>query len=752
VADGEARKWVFGGRVQGVGFRPFVYRTAQRYRVDGWVRNLAGRVEVVAQGESGALSAFADALVAEAPPLARPEKLADTRVPRARLRGFSILESRADRPEGIRVPPDSFACDACLAELADPANRRYRYPFINCTQCGPRYTLIRALPYDRSRTTMAGFALCARCAAEYADPLDRRFHAEPIACPDCGPRVEFRHGGAALIGEAALAACIAALTDGEVVAVKGIGGYHLMCDAASADAVAALRRRKPRPHKPLAVMFPLDPGLAALRRAAKVDAVHEAALLDPVRPVVLVPRRTESGLAPGIAPGCCEVGAMLPYSPLHHLLLEGFGAPLVATSANPSGEPVLTEGTEVETRLAHVADAFLHHDRPIERPADDPVCRIVLGKPRWLRLGRGNAPLEVALPFPLQRPLLALGGHLKNTVALGWGSRAIVSPHLGDMEAPRSLELLERVAADLQALHGVRAQALACDAHPGYGTTRLASRLGLPVARVFHHRAHASALAGEFALREDALVFTWDGAGLGEDGTVWGGEALLGRPGAWQRGASLRPFALPGGDRAALEPWRSALSLCWESDRRWHACPHEAGLLRQAWERGVNCPRTSSVGRLFDAAAALLGLVARATFEAQAPMALEACAADTADAALDDTPAVCLPLRRQDGLWVSDWEPLLDLLLDAEVAVGRRAAAFHETLAQVVLDQARAVRSEHGVACIGLTGGVFQNRLLCERAARLLEADGFRVLVPERLPCNDAGLSYGQLVEVGATA
>jgi hydrogenase maturation protein HypF len=744
VAGDEARKWVFGGRVQGVGFRPFVYRTAQRHGVDGWVRNLAGRVEIVAQGEIGALAAFAEALTAEAPPLAQPEILADTRVPRASLNGFSILESRADGPEHVRVPPDSFACDSCIAELSDWTDRRYRYPFINCTQCGPRYTLIRALPYDRARTTMAGFAMCARCAGEYADPHDRRFHAEPIACPDCGPQVAFRYGAAVLAGESGLTGCVDALSAGLVIAVKGIGGYHLMCDAANPDAVAALRQRKARPHKPLAVMFPLEPALASLRRAADIDAAHEALLLDPVRPIVLVPRRMDGPLADGVAPGCSELGAMLPYSPLHHLLLRDFGAPLVATSANLSGEPVLTERAEVETRLAHVAEAFLHHDRPIERPADDPVCRIVVGRPRWLRLGRGNAPLEVELPVALQRPLMALGGHLKNTVALGWGKRAILSPHLGDMDAPRSLALLERVAADLQALHGVRAAALACDAHPGYGTTRLAERLGLPVVRVFHHRAHASALAGEFALQEESLVFTWDGAGFGEDGTVWGGEALLGRPGAWRRVASLRPFALLGGDRAAREPWRNALALCWASDRVWSVWPQETALLRQAWERGVNCPPTSSAGRLFDAAAALLGLVTHTTFEAQAPMALEACAAGSA-------PAVSLPLRKHDGLWSSDWGPLLDMLLDGCLPVSERAAAFHESLAQVVLDQARAVRSERGVSCIGLTGGVFQNRRLCERVVRLAAADRFRVLVPERIPCNDAGLSFGQLVEAGAS-
>jgi hydrogenase maturation protein HypF len=765
MSDDQARKWLFGGRVQGVGFRPFVYRVAQRYQIDGWVRNLAGRVEVLAQGRPDELDSFGDALLAEAPPLARPEKLADSPVPREQVRGFEILESRADEPAHVKVPPDYFACDACVAELRDPRDRRYRYPFVNCTQCGPRYTLIRRLPYDRINTTMAGFAMCARCAAEYADPLDRRFHAEPVACPDCGPQLEF-HSAAPLVArrKAALADCVAALAAGEVVAVKGIGGYHLVCDARNSAAVAALRARKGRPHKPLAVMFPMDAGLASLREAACLDAVHEAALLDPMRPIVLLPKRADAPLAHGIAtevaPGCGEIGAMLPYSPLHHLLLEDFGAPLVATSANMTGEPVLTDNGEVETRLGRVADAFLHHDRPIERPADDPVYRVILGKPRPLRLGRGNAPLEIELPFSLPCPVLALGGHLKSTVALGWQRRAIVSPHLGDMDAPRSLALLKQVAGDLQALYGVSAEALVCDAHPGYATTRLAVNWGLPFTKVFHHRAHASALAGEFPRREPWLIFTWDGTGYGEDGKIWGGEALLGRPGGWRRVGSLRPFALLGGERASREPWRNALSLCWETGRNWKKCPQETALLRRAWESGWNCLPSSSAGRLFDAAAALLGLVQRASFEAQAPMAVEAACANDGEAACasdseaayhgDDAEAVVLPLTQHAGVWTSDWEPLLERLQDSGASIAERAAMFHASLAGAVLDQARSVRAAHGVTSIGLTGGVFQNRLLCEMIARLAERDGFSLFVPERVPCNDAGLSFGQLIETGA--
>jgi hydrogenase maturation protein HypF len=740
----EARRWVFGGRVQGVGFRPFVYRAAHQYQVDGWVRNLAGRVEVLAQGSPDRLQRFGDALVAEAPPLARPEKIADATVQPQTLRGFAILESQADDLSHVKVPPDYFACEACLAELRDPADRRYRYPFINCTQCGPRYTLIRRLPYDRASTTMAEFALCPRCAGEYADPLNRRFHAEPVACPECGPQLAFVSGSAApLHGEAALAACVAALAAGKVVAVKGIGGYHLMCDAASPAAVGILRSRKRRPHKPFAVMFPLDADLAAVRRASRLDDAHRALLLDPMRPIVLVPNREDSPLAPEVAPGCRELGAMLPYSPLHHLLLEDFDAPLVATSANLSGEPVLSNNAEAEARLSQIADAFLHHDRPIARPADDPVYRVIRSAARPLRLGRGNAPAEIDLPFVLRRPVLALGGHLKNTVALGWGRRAVISPHLGDMDAPRSLALLEQVAADLQALHGVRAESVICDAHPGYATTRLAARQSLPVRKVFHHRAHASALAGEFPRRGTWLVFTWDGAGFGEDGAIWGGEALLGRPSAWRRVGSFRPFALLGGERAMREPWRNALSLCWETGRSWAQCPEETEFLRRAWDRGVNCPRTSSAGRLFDAAAALLGLATHTSFEAQAPMALEA-------AATTDGKAIALPLQSRDGVWQSNWAPLLDVLLDARTSVGERAAVFHATLAHAALDQARAVRAAHGLSQLGLTGGVFQNRVLCERVSRLAEDDGFTVFVPERVPCNDAGLSFGQIIETGA--
>ena len=629
--------------------------------------------------------------------------------------------------------------------MADSGDRRFRYPFINCTQCGPRYTLIERLPYDRANTSMARFALCEQCAAEYTNPGDRRFHAEPLACARCGPDLEFRIPGRNVqLGADALFATTNALRTGKIVAVKGIGGYHLLCDAANSSVVATLRARKNRPDKPLAVMFPLEPGLAALHGATVPDRAHEIMLRDPVRPIVLVPKHPTSELAPEIAPNMGEIGAMLPYSPLHHLLLADFGAPLVATSGNISGEPVLTDNSIAEVRLATIADAFLHHNRTIVRPADDPVYRVIGATPRPIRLGRGNAPAEIKLSFSLPHPVLAVGGHLKNTVTLGWGRRAVVSPHLGDMDTVRGLDLLKSVAADLQALYAVRAETIVCDAHPGYATTRLAPRLGLPVRKVFHHDAHASALAEEIDATADWLVFTWDGAGFGRDETIWGGEALLGRPGCWRRVATVRSFALLGGDRAAREPWRSALALCWEAGVEWNDCAHDADVLRHAWTRKVNCPRTSSIGRLFDGAAALLGLVSRASYEGQGASYLEASSGEGAE-------AIDLPLsRRVDGIWETDWRPLLNCLMDATQTTSGRAAMFHATLAEMLLAQARAVREEYGEFRLGLTGGVFQNRLLCERVLRSAKRDGFLAFIPERLPCNDAGLSFGQIVEASA--
>ncbi len=745
-----ARRWLIGGCVQGVGFRPFVYRLAHYHALSGWVRNCGGEVEIHAEGPPQRLELFGDALLSRAPPAAQAHLLEVRAAKSERSEGFHIRSSAPGTALRAHVPKDLFTCDECLAELGDPTARRYRYPFINCTQCGPRYTLIRALPYDRPNTTLDGFTLCPHCAAEYAEPLDRRFHAQPLACPACGPNIYWRESGSRTRrNELALASALRALRAGRIVALRGVGGYHLLCDASQENAVARLRDRKGRPAKPLAVMVPWqgEDGLECAHAMVQLSTLEAAVLRSSARPIVLATRRPRIALAESVAPGLRELGVMLPYSPLHHLLLSDFGGPLVATSGNISGEPVLTEPATVEQRLSKVADGFLHHDRPIARPADDPVVRVLAGAARPLRLGRGTAPLELNLPVRTPVPILALGAYSKVTVALAWDDRVVISPHIGDLASPRGRAVFAQVAHDLQQLYGVRAERIAHDAHPDFPNSRWARESGLATLPVWHHFAHAAAVAGEYPSDAPLLCFTWDGVGLGPDGTLWGGEALLGRPGAWRRVASWRPFRLPGGERAAQDPWRSALALSWESGLRWPGGAQLSDpLLRAAWDRGLNAPTTTAVGRLFDAAAALLGLCMRASFEGQAPMRLETLCSDAVACA-----PILMPLDRDPGgTWRSDWAALLPPMLDTRVDPAARAALFHASLAHALCKQAMAVRAQAGVDRVGLCGGVFQNRVLTEQVQALLTAAGFEVLLPRQLPVNDAAISFGQVIEAVA--
>ena len=779
----EARDIVVTGRVQGVGYRPFVYVTAHELGITGSVLNGSGKVFIHAEGAAADLDRLEAALVTLAPPLARPHLATSRTVEPMGAAAFEILASDDTTEPEIHVPPDLFTCDDCLAELNDPDERRHGYPFINCTQCGPRYTIITAMPYDRPNTSMAGFELCADCRAEYLSPRDRRFHAQPLACPVCGPRLEFMDAGQPVGGgnrgserarsqsrtmfapaggpdrsecrteprsgiqaetklPDSLQQAVAALEAGRIVAVKGVGGYHLVCDAANDDAVRALRERKRRPDKPLAVMFPLRgaDGLDALREQVVLDEVTAAAVVGPARPIVLARKKGPFRLSPGLAPGLSELGVFLPYSPLHHELLAAFGRPLVATSGNISGEPVITDKAAAQQRLAGIVDDFLHHDRPIVRPADDPVVRPMAGMARTLRLGRGLAPLELDLPRKLPRPVLATGGHMKVTVALAWDRRVVISPHIGDLDSPRSNEVFSNIISDIQRLYDVDCEVIACDLHPAYASTRWAAEQGLPLLRVQHHAAHASALAGEHPEVKDWLVFTWDGVGYGSDGTLWGGEALAGRPGAWQRQASFRPFRLVGGDRAGREPWRSAAALLWATGRDAEVEP----LARQAWQREINTFETSAVGRLFDAAAALVLGRDRASFEGQGPMELEHVARDGCD-------YVSLPLAEDgQGLLRSDWSPLVGMLIDPSRDAAERAGMFHESMAQALLDQALAVRERSDYAAVGLSGGVFQNRRLTERVVAKLEAVGLDVRLHREVPANDGGLCFGQVIEAMA--
>lgn len=703
-------------------------------------------VEIHIQGYDQNLQRFIHDLLEKKPPFAEPALESNTQVDTGDYENFSIRQSQSQGETLISVPTDLFLCNDCLRELNDPDDRRYRYPFINCTQCGPRYTLIQKLPYDRANTTMAEFPLCPLCQAEYGDPANRRFHAEPVACPVCGPSLSFHLSDETINNnnESSLKKTLELLRQGKVIAVKGIGGYHLMCDATNAQAVARLRNNKPRPHKPLAVMLPApaDDPFSYAAASVNLSESDKAFLLQPARPILLVTKYKTTDVCDQIAPGLNEIGIMLPYSPLHHLLLNDFGGPLVATSANISGEPVLIHNHDIEKRLAHVADAFLHHNRSIARPADDPVFRTIDNKPRPIRTGRGSAPMEMLLPFELKQPVLAVGAHMKNVIALAWKNRVVISPHIGEMDSVRSLEVFESTISDLQKLYQVKAEAIICDAHPGYTSSRWAYKQNLPVRPVYHHHAHASAAYYECKTNDKLMVFTWDGVGYGEDGTLWGGETFVGRPGAWQRIASMRPFYLPGGDKAGRQPWRSAAALCWETGLPYENIPEKDPLLHQAWQKQINTPQSTAVGRLFDAAAALTGVCRTASFEGQGAMELEALCDDSDE-------HIQLPLTRTGNIWQTDWQPLVTSMLNTGMSVSARAALFHNSLAQAILQQAKSVRDSHQINTVSFSGGVFQNRVLSEQAIALLSAEDFEVCLPELIPVNDAGISFGQVMEYG---
>ena len=740
-----ARLILLNGHVQGVGFRPFIYRLALEYKLSGWVRNCVGVVEIHVQGKSKQLDLFISDIFERKPPLAKPVLESVRQIETGDYHDFCILPSESQSEADIRVPPDLFLCDDCLQELSDKNNRRYQYPFINCTQCGPRYTLIQRLPYERTNTTMSDFDLCVSCLAEYEDPGNRRFHAEPVACADCGPMLSFKEQGVTTIGNtAAIAKTIGCLRDGKVVAVKGIGGYHLMCDATDTTAVSKLRANKPRPHKPLAVMFPsaLDDPFRFLHSSVELTEDDKQVLLQASRPLLLVAKAEQSELCDEIAPGLNEIGIMLPYSPLHHLLLNQFSAPLVVTSANISGEPVLIDNQNVEKRLARVAEAFLHHDRPIERPADDPVYRMIDKRARPIRTGRGTAPIELMLPFTLEQPLLAVGSQMKNTITLAWKNRVVISPHIGEMDTARSLMVFEKTINDLQELYKVNVESIVCDAHPGYSAARWAQVQDLPVNTVYHHHAHASSAYFESETDEAVIAFTWDGVGYGEDGTLWGGEAFYGKPGNWSRVASMRPFYLPGGDLAAREPWRSAVSMCWEAGQVYADVPCKDTLLFDAWQKKIHSPQTTSVGRMFDAAAALTGLRTHVSFEGQGPMELEAACRTLQN-------YMALELDIKEHLFVTNWQPLLAMLQDEDKSVAERSAVFHLSMAHVLVQQAVAIRDKFDVNKVCLSGGVFQNKVLTEAAIALLSEQAFDVCLPQLIPVNDAGISFGQIIEYG---
>lgn len=740
------RKLIFGGRVQGVGFRPFIYRTAEQLGLVGSVRNLSGHVEVIVQGSSGLLDRFVQQATSLAPESVQAYLIDDQAIQANAFDSFEILDSDGISPYLLQVPPDMPVCPDCLEEMNQIGNRRFRYPFISCTQCGPRYTLLERLPYDRKNTSMEGFTLCPSCQREYENTEDRRFHSELNSCPVCGPRLTFTTLKKIYenSNETVLDAVRTSLRQGNIIAIKGIGGYHLMCDATNHLTVRRLRLKKRRAAKPFAVMFPMQgkDGLDSVRENVELDEVQAETLLNDVRPIVLCKRNNRSKLARMIAPGLDELGVMLPYSPLHHIIMSDINRPLVMTSANFSGDPVITDNDEVEARLFLMADAFLHHSRPIARPVDDSVVRIIAGRARTLRPGRGLAPLQMKLPFHLKSPVLAVGGQIKSTVALAWDDRIVVSPHIGELSSPRSLEAFEESIRDLQVLYGVRAKYIVADGHHGYESRQWASNAGLPMFPIWHHYAHAGQIAGEHSHEANWVVFTWDGTGLGHDGTLWGGEALYGRAGEWKRVASLRPFRLPNGDNLALDPWRSALSLCWETDHVWSKKLENIQELYKTWKAKINTPLSTSAGRLFDAASALLDLCLESSYEGQAPMFLEAACRDAVGKPVE------LPLSMdRDGIWRSDWGPLLPMLTNPYHRTRNRAANFISSLARTIIKQAIRLREDHGDFAVGLSGGVFQNKRLTEEVFEGLREEGFRIYLSQDVPCNDAGISFGQVIE-----
>lgn len=746
------------GLVQGVGFRPFVDRTARSLGIAGWVRNEPDAVRIEAEGAAPAVRMFIDALSRRAPSPARVDRLDVSEIPSIVRDGsdvrFEIRRSAVAGRVVATLPPDLAICADCSREVASPAARRYRYAFTNCAACGPRFSIVESLPYDRSRTSMRAFAMCEACAAEYREPRDRRYHAEPIACPACGPELCLKDASRSDLarGDAAVGAAGEVLRRGAILALLGLGGFQLLTDATDERAVARLRARKHRPRKPFAVMFP---DAAALRRFAVATTEELYILCSPRAPIVLL-RAAGEELAPSVAPRSRWIGAMLPYSPLHRLLLDAAARPLVCTSGNLAEEPLCIDADDAFRRLANVPDAWLLHDRPVVRPIDDSVVRLDTDTrlPRVLRRARGYAPEPLALRRS-GATVLALGGDGKAAVTIATGETAIVGPHVGDLASAEGRDALERSARDLVAFLDAPIERVACDLHPDYASTRLAERLAVeldaPLVRVQHHHAHVAACIAEHGIEGPVLGLAWDGAGYGGDGTTWGGDALLVAGARFERVAHLRTFAIPGGDRAARSPRRIALALAvdalgperaLELAEGWFADAHgDVALLVRMVERRMHAPATTSVGRLFDAIACIAGLLEEATFEAEAGIAVEQ-AAERWVGAGETAEAWPLPLDAERPA-VADARTLIRAALtDRDAGLPADAIAFklHETLADLAVRIAERVCAPRVV----LTGGCFQNGLLLTRVRSRLCRSGYEVHTPERFPPNDGGISLGQ--------
>jgi hydrogenase maturation protein HypF len=748
------------GIVQGVGFRPFVYRLADRHSLAGWVRNSPRGVLLEVEGSKHALAAFCRALETEAPPLAVITAVRREPVPTAGGSGFAILESSSGVAK-VQIAPDSDVCPDCLRELFDPADRRFRYPFINCTNCGPRYSIITGIPYDRPATTMAPFTMCPACRAEYEDPANRRFHAQPNACADCGPRLMLLDSRGNTVAGEPLAEAIRLLQAGKIIAVKGVGGYHLAVDACNEPAVAELRKRKLRDEKPFALMVP---GLVEVAAIARADAVEERLLLGTERPIVILQKAVNNGRLAGgrqvssqVAPANGYFGVMLPSTPLHHLLLKDNFTALVMTSGNISDEPIAYQDADALEKLAGIADYFLVHDREIHTRCDDSVLRVFRGNPLFLRRSRGYVPRSVTLPDAQQR-VLAVGAELKGAICLTRGDRAFMSQHIGDLKNVATLRSLEKTLAHLEGILEITPDVIAHDLHPDYlSTSYAAGRSGLVMVPVQHHHAHMASCMAENCLDGEVIGVIYDGSGFGLDGTVWGGEFLLGNYRTFQRRGHFAAVPMPGGDAAVREPWRMALSHCYSAfGAEAFRLPlpflatladQDKRLLQRMLERGINSPPTSSCGRLFDAVAALIGIRSTVSYEGQAAIELEAMAENGVArwkypyAIFARDQRLIVDVRIMFAALVQD-------LIDGE-SRHDMACRFHATLAAVTADVCEKIRKESGTGRVVLSGGVFQNKLLAEGVHDQLTRRGFQVFSHRLVPPNDGGLALGQAVIAG---
>jgi hydrogenase maturation protein HypF len=759
------------GIVQGVGFRPFVYSLATSLGLGGLVGNDSDGVFAEIEGEPAAVRRFLVLLEQQAPPLARIERVTTRDLRLTGSAQFAIAPSEpsgpaaADRVRRTLVSADTATCADCLAELADPADRRFGYPFINCTNCGPRFTIVRDVPYDRALTTMDSYSLCPLCAAEYCDPADRRFHAQPVCCPACGPRLRLLdRSGTQLPGQEEdrpIAAAAALLRAGRVLAVKGLGGYHLAVDASREAAAAALRERKHREDKPFAVMVA---DLAAARRLCEVDDVAAELLASPRRPIVLLPRRpvpdsampdSAMPVAPSVAPGNRQLGIMLPYTPVHHLLLAELAAPIVLTSGNVSDEPIAYRDADALERLAGIADAFLTHDRAIHIRTDDSVVRVFHGRESVLRRSRGYVPESLPVPVTFPRPVLACGAELKSTFCLAAGSHAFVSHHIGDLENAETLRSFTEGIAHFRRLFDIEPQVVAHDLHPDYLSTKYATGLAdVELAGVQHHHAHIASCLADNGEQGPVIGVAFDGTGYGTDGTIWGGEFLVADLAGFDRAGHLEPVPMAGGAAAVRQPWRMAatylaaaypagppehLEVVARNERSW------AAVLTMA-RRGINAPVTSSAGRLFDAVAAILGVRDAISYEGQAAIELEQLADVSERGCYRAAVAEGMPLR------VAGADLVAAAAADLVAGVSRPviAARFHNGVAAAIEQVCMALRDRHGLDTVALSGGVFQNLLLTERVVALLAGRGFRVLIHRRVPCNDGGISFGQAVVAAA--